>query len=450
MENFFNLNSLVVGDEYRSYRKAIWLYVWLLVFEGALRKWILPELSTPLLLVRDPIAIWLTWSGLQRGWIKTGYVKWMLLVSSLSLFFSILIGHHNLFVGLYGWRIYFFHFPMMFVMSKVLTRDDFLKICRFFLIISIPMTILVVAQFYLPQTHWVNRGIGGDLTGIGFRGALGYFRPPGTFSFTSGYVLFQGIVCSCLFFYLMKRNELEEEYKFNNWLFLIIVGCFVVSIPTSISRTLVFIVVASFSFFILATIISRSQKSSILYSILLVVIVIGAISYLGIASEATNAMNARFEEASTSEGGVVEGAIIARYFGSFERAFNSNFPITGYGIGLGTNVGAQIMGTGVSYGFNGEEEWSRILGECGFLGFIIIGVRVLFSFGVLKDSFRVLKGTGEMAPWLFSAGVLLAIPNGQWAQPTELGMAMMSGVLGLTALKIGQDNYLQYIENDED
>ena len=30
-------------------KQAIWLYLILLIYEGALRKWVLPDLSTPLL-----------------------------------------------------------------------------------------------------------------------------------------------------------------------------------------------------------------------------------------------------------------------------------------------------------------------------------------------------------------------------------------------------------------
>jgi hypothetical protein len=44
-------------------RQLLWLYFWLLIFEGALRKWLLPGLSTPLLLVRDPVAL----RSLQKG-----------------------------------------------------------------------------------------------------------------------------------------------------------------------------------------------------------------------------------------------------------------------------------------------------------------------------------------------------------------------------------------------
>ena len=236
MTNYLNLNKLTTGEPYALYRKAIWIYIFLLIFEGALRKWFLPSLATPLLLVRDPIAIWLTIVGLQKGWIKSGYAKAMMVVASISFILTLAVGHHNLFVALFGWRIYFFHFPMIFVMGRVLTKTDLLKIGQFILWISIPMTILIFMQFHSPETAWVNIGVGGEGT-AGFDGALGYNRPPGTFSFTSGYVMFQAVVGCYLLYYLLMNNTLPKEYQFSKIVLIILAGCYLLSIPTSISRT---------------------------------------------------------------------------------------------------------------------------------------------------------------------------------------------------------------------
>ena len=41
----------------RYIRQLIWLYFWLLLVEGALRKWLLPDLSNPLLVIRDPVVL---------------------------------------------------------------------------------------------------------------------------------------------------------------------------------------------------------------------------------------------------------------------------------------------------------------------------------------------------------------------------------------------------------
>lgn len=60
------------------------------------------ELAIPLLLIRDPIVIWLTCVGLQRRWIKILYVQIMLVMSTFSLILSLLIAHQDLMVGLLG------------------------------------------------------------------------------------------------------------------------------------------------------------------------------------------------------------------------------------------------------------------------------------------------------------------------------------------------------------
>ena len=69
---------------YRMCRRAIWLYLVLLIFEGALRKWFLPSLATPLLLVRDPIAIYLVYEGFRHRWLDSNYVKVMVVVATVS------------------------------------------------------------------------------------------------------------------------------------------------------------------------------------------------------------------------------------------------------------------------------------------------------------------------------------------------------------------------------
>ena len=65
-------------------KKLFWLYFLLLVFEGALRKWILPHYSAPLLLIRDPVGFWIIWEAYRtRKWPQ----KWSALIG-LSQFCS--------------------------------------------------------------------------------------------------------------------------------------------------------------------------------------------------------------------------------------------------------------------------------------------------------------------------------------------------------------------------
>lgn len=437
MENFLNLNKLTKGAPYRTERKLLWLYLWLLIFEGALRKWFLPGLQQPLILVRDPIAIYLVCVGLQRGWIRSGFAKTMMVVSTISLVLTMVVGHQNLIVGLFGWRIYFFHFPMIFVMAKVLTRDDLMKMVRFILYMSIPMTVLVVIQFYSPQNAWVNLGVGADMEGAGFGGAMGYFRPPGTFSFTSGYVGFQAIVGCLLLYYITINSSLRKNDKLPQWLLIVMAGCYIISIPTSISRTHFFQSAVFMLFLFIAAMRSNRLKSKYMKFLLLGAVALCFLIATGLADTQLEAFNARFESASETEGGA-EGTLGNRYAGSFLRGlFNFDLPLFGYGIGLGTNFGARFLGGNMySYGFNGEEEWSRVTGECGLIiGWIILMVRLFFSLDIWKRAYRLLVSRMDLLPWMLSAGVLLRVVNGQWAIPTDLGIAIWLGGMAAAAVR---------------
>ena len=359
----------------------------------------------------------------------------MMVIASISFFLALVIGHHNLFVALFGWRIYFFHFPMIFVMGKVLTRTDLLKIGQFILWLSFPMTVLTFMQFHSPQTAWVNMGIGGEGS-AGFTGAMGYMRPPGTFSFTSGYVTFQAVVGCYLLYYLLMNNTLPKEYKFSKMVLIILAGCYLLSIPTSISRTHFFQTGVFLIFLFIAAMRKNKFKSKFLkFSI--IAIAAGVILYLsGLGGASMEAFTARLEGANKVEGGV-QGVIGDRYVGGLLGSLiNINTPVFGYGIGLGTNVGAKIMGGNMySFGFNAENEWSRIIGECGMLlGLIIIGIRLLFSLDIWKRAYNLLVKKYDLLPWMLSAGMMLTVPQGQWSIPTNLGFCILFGGLTLASI----------------
>ena len=365
----------------------------------------------------------------------------MMVVASISFFLAIVVGHHNLFVALFGWRIYFFHFPMIFVMGKVLTRTDLLKIGQFMLWISIPMTILIFMQFHSPQTAWVNMGVGGEGT-AGFAGAMGYMRPPGTFSFTSGYVMFQAVVGCYLLYYLLMNNSFPKQFQFPKIVIIILAVCYLLSIPTSISRTHFFQTGVFLIFLFIAAMKKNKLKSKFL-KFAIMTIVAGIILYLsGVGGTSLEAFTARFNNASEIEGGV-SSTIGDRYVGGLLGSLiNFNIPLFGYGIGLGTNVGAKIMGGDMySFGFNGENEWSRIIGECGMLlGLIIIGIRLFFSLDIWKRAYNLLIKKYDLLSWMLSAGMMLTIPQGQWSIPTNLGFCILFGGLTLAAVNSSKKN----------
>lgn len=436
MENYLNLRKLTEGEPYVRYRMAIWIYLFLLIFEGAIRKWVLPGLATPLLLVRDPIVIWLYCVAMQKGWLENNYVKVMCFISTISLMLTLAVGHQSLPVAFFGWRIYFFHFPMIFIIAKLLSRRDILKIGKFILYVSIPMTILIVLQFRSPQSAWVNMGVGGEES-AGFQGAMGYMRPPGTFSFTTGYICYQAIVGCYLLFFLVENRLLQKDLQISQIALYIMLACYLIAIPTSISRTNFFQTIVFLFFLFIAALRKNSLKGKFLKFVIIGVAVISFMLSIGIGNEAISAFIERFTTANEVEGGM-KGVVGDRYAGGLFAAFiDLNIPFFGYGLGLGTNVGAKLMGGDMySFGFNGEVEWTRIVGECGYIiGWSIIFLRLIFSIDVLKKSYHSLVYNEDLLSWMLCAGMLLTVPQGQWAIPTNLGFSILAGGLTLAAVK---------------
>ncbi len=435
--SFAAINTNKPNQSKRSLKKGpnhdlkigIWAYFLLVIFEGALRKWFLPGLATPLLIIRDPVAIWLVIKCWQRGLFTPSiYLTGMILAGIISIFTAVFLGHGNLLVAIFGARILLFHFPLIFVMGRVFSREDVIKIGKATLLITIPMTILIALQFYSPQSAWVNRGVGGDMAGAGYSGALGFFRPPATFSFTTGTSSYYGFAACFIFYFWFDIKHVNK---------LILVAATLAmfaAIPLSISRTVLFQIGLTGIFTVLA--VSRKPQ----YIGKLIIAVIGGIITLAILSQtsffntATAVFTTRLTDATGIEGGV-KGTFGDRFLGGLVGAISgsSEEPYFGYGIGMGTNVGSQLMTGGRTF-LIAEGEWGRILGEMGpLLGLLVIFLRVGLTVKIIFESYKKLA-VNDFLPWLLLSYGILTLAQGGWAQPTYLGFSIMIGGLMLASL----------------
>lgn len=416
-------------------KKGIWAYFFLLIFEGALRKWVVPGLATPLLVVRDPVALLILITAIWNGLFPvTIYAYSVALVGIVSTFTALFFGHGNIFVALFGARILVLHFPLMFVVGNVFTRKDILAIGKMMLLMAPCMTVLIALQFYTPQTSWFNRGVGGSMEGAGFSGALGFFRPPGTFSFTNGVALFYNMLAPFVLYFWLNRKEIH---------FLILLAAtvaLIAAIPLSISRALFFSVIVSCVFFVVAIVRQPRYWISLVGAGLCILVLLLLLGKLSFFNTATQAFSSRFEIANKAEGGV-RGVLADRYLGGLIGAVTENsskLPFFGYGSGMGTNVGSMLLTGQVTY-LVSEGEWGRLIGEMGvLLGLLIIIVRVVLSVKMVYYSYKKLAQK-DLLPWLLVSFALLQIPQGQWAQPTNLGFAVLAGGLTLAAIRTAPD-----------
>ncbi|UPK71948.1 hypothetical protein [Chitinophaga filiformis] len=411
-------------------KQGIWAYFLLLLFEGALRRWILPFLATPLLVVRDPVALWLIVVCLQRKILIPAYsLTLMTIIGVLGLIAALTVGHGNPFVAAYGARILLIHFPMMFVIRSVFTRKDVVQLGKAMVMIAIPMAVLIAIQFYSPQTAWVNKGVGDAEGGAGFSGALGFFRPPATFSFTNGTTLFFSFLAPFVFYFWLS-NE-----KVNRWILIGATGALLMSIPLSISRALLFQIIITLMFCLYAGSSNPKYAGRMFGAVLGLIVLVALLSQTSIVGGAIEAFTARFENANESEGGM-EGVFLDRYLGGMLGAFTatSDMPLWGYGIGMGTNVGAMLLTGGFTF-LIAEGEWGRSVGELGpILGLGLVFIRVGLAISLAFESFRKLRA-GDILPWMILSDGFLLVAQGGWGQPTSLGFATLVGGLLMASLR---------------
>ncbi len=412
-------------------KRGIWVYFLLLIFEGALRKWVFPGLSSALLVVRDPVAIWLLIKANRSKFIVFNqYLLGFTVITIFAIITALLLGHGNLFVAIYGARIYLIHFPLIFVIGRVFNYEDVLKMGRVILYISLPMTVLMTLQFYSPQSAWVNRGVGGDMAGGGFDGALGFFRPPTTFSFISGTVSFYGMVASFILFFWLNPKYIKK------WVLILSSICLLAAVPLSISRSVFFEVVLSMLFALI--VISRKPKNlgKIIPIVIFSMMALAILSRLEMFQTATEAFTSRFDVANENEGGL-QGVFLDRFLGGMISALNgsSNIPFFGYGIGMGTNAGSLMLSGKVDF-LIAEVEWGRLIGEMGaVLGIGAILLRVGLVFKMLTKSYKKMTKDDPL-PWMLLSYCLMAVLQGQWAQPTILGFAVIGAGLVAASLKV--------------
>jgi hypothetical protein len=410
----------------KNIKRLVWLYFWLLIFEGALRKWIAPQLSTPLLIVRDPVVLLIYFLALGRGLFpKSPFIAWIALLAALS-FFASLAGIGTLKVTLYGMRTNFLHLPLIFLLPNVFDERDVKQMGKWLLILSPPMALLALAQFRASPDAWINAAAGGERGGQLYA-AMGKIRPPGLFSFVTGMVSYLGFVAAFLSCHFLDGKI------FRRILVMVSVPSLVLSLGVSGSRSAVAVV--SVVFFMMVFICLRRGRlsSGVLKYVAVIWLVYLGMGWLPSFQQGLMVQQERFE----SSGGVHEG-IVNRFVDELVNSFGacSTAPILGLGLGLGTNAGAGLV-SGERQFLLAEGEWGRLILESGpLLGIAFILLRLGILVHLWNASLRKLR-EGSSLPLLLLSATGVDLLTGQFGQPTGLGFVVLGGGLCLAATRAG-------------
>ena len=415
-----------MATDYAFIKKLIWAYFILLLFEGALRKWFLPSLSQGLLIIRDPIVIWIYYLCYAQGLfpLNNKYLlkcfQWVL----VAMLCSFLINRAHPFTIAYGARTNLLHFPLIFIMARVLTWRDVMLFGKAFLILALPMTWVVAQQFQADAADIINTAAGG--TGSQLETSGGKVRASGTFTFVSGIVFYYCFTVAFIIYGFLIKGS------FPKWMLYLGTSATLLAMVTAGSRAVIaesLQVIGCIGFLayyrpsefgkIATSVFGFSTLALILYS------------QVDLFQEGFEFLSLRFEEAANIEGNPIE-AYFNRYYQMLVAPYYYNMWtdwLGNSGLGGATRAGAALGGRGGG----AENAWSRPILENGL---IIGGLFLIWRIWITKDllitCIQAVKRGSYLSIFLFgAAGPILLF--GLLGQPTNLGFAAFGSGLCLAA-----------------
>lgn len=430
----------------RHLKGAIWLYLFLLIFEGALRKWIFPGQADLILLIRDPVVLLIYGLAIADGKVpRNSFIILLAVLSVASVVTSFLAGQSNIIVIVYGIRTNYLHVPLIWVMAETLDRRDAERFGLAVLLAAIPITAIMIAQFESPREAWINRGVGGNEGGQLY-GAEGRDRPPSVFSFITGPLVYYPLAAAFFCHFITATIS-----RWLWWLVLACGLCIVIAMPMSISRGVMITTI-----FVGIVFLVCRARSGLLNANTIRIIVGGAVlavilSYLPIFASAKSAFMSRWDQAASEVEGDAAGSLITRVTSGFTGPFvtMTQAPFFGHGIGVGSNFASKYLYGNMGFAL-AENEWDKVFLELGpIVGLGYIGMRCAITLLFFLYSMRALKQHSDSLPLLIWSAASPVILLQQWAPPTLLGFAVFGGGLLLSSLNYTDDDFAP-ISTDED
>jgi len=391
---------------------------------------VLPQLSDILVLARDPVVLAAYAIAALKHRLPTNrYVVCLVALTFLWTIATMLLGHANLTVALYGVRANFLHIPFAFIMGNVFYRSDLIHIGRWWLVATLLMTVIIVLQYLQPQDAYINRSVGGS-EGGGFSGARGRYRPPGTFSFIVGVVWFYTLSTAFLVSGVMQHK------RYPKWLLASSAMAILIAVPVSISRSLILAVGLTL---VIGVFTSTFQKNTLFRFLRLAAFACVALliaNQFEVFEDARKTFLDRWETANEHSEEGFKTSVLERILNEFTGPFTelNDVPFVGLGIGAGTIFGAKVMHDERTFTL-GVSEWHRLMGEGGLLfGGLFIAWRLWLGTRLGLYAWRALKKGNGMG-LIFLSATLYNLWVGQWGQSTIQGFTVVGISMTICAMR---------------
>ena len=197
-------------------KKFIIFFFVYMIFEGVLRKWILPNFASYIYFVKDFLLIFIYFYAIKHNFLfnKTYSKLFIFFIIIISLYG--LIGYQLDFQGilsyLLGLRSYWLYAPLALIMVHVFDIDDVKKFLKINLYCIFPYFILILFQAYSSDTSIINSGFNSMVQNPE--------RPSGYFTYTTQNIFYLTFIFACLYSKISITSNLTVK-KFIYYLILI-------------------------------------------------------------------------------------------------------------------------------------------------------------------------------------------------------------------------------------
>jgi len=202
-----------------NWQRSVQAVFFILIFEGALRKWVLPQAAEWIYFLKDLVILgayinYYFLSGSVKKWFfKNTLVNILiLLVVAWCSFQAFSPSLGSPLIGVFGIKAYLFYLPLMWMMPSLFqSESDLYKFLRSHLLLLIPVGILGVAQFFSPSSSPLNIYVAQDVSAVTFAGT-DRARITGTFSYIGGYTVYLQVCFALLIPFLTIKQPRLWRY----------------------------------------------------------------------------------------------------------------------------------------------------------------------------------------------------------------------------------------------
>jgi len=403
--------------------KMILVIYLLAIFEGSIRKYVVPQFGQYVFFIRDPFLIYAYGLATLFGlWPKNN------LLFKISVFmcgFGVLLfclqtavfGFDNtrVLLGIYGWRSYFLYVPLAFLIGAQFRKTDLRLFAKVTLALAVPIAVLVVLQFAAPPGAPINVGVAEEqelqFKSVGLSAER--IRTNGPFTSPAGQQQFIAVAFAFLLAMLLTSKNRPGVA------FLAVTGSATLTcLALSGSRGAMLLCGLIGVFALGLAVVGRGMAIKAKALLLPAFLGVAALAlYPIVFPEGFAAFMARWEHAAQAEAGIRGGVLGRSVLGLliFTRLFDE-VPAFGYGLGYGGNASQILRATvdGVSPWTLAEADFSRHMVDLGpVFGLLYIGYRIAVVVWLARLVLRATRGDADPMAMLLFAYASYSVVFGQ-------------------------------------